>query len=94
MIIMIQISKDPNSIGIELWGMLEDNYQPRTLSRLKQTLGLEYVYAIDDIEDITHMDSYPNLVIPCSTIFATGNDAGRNIPISQAALSEYTLYIF
>lgn len=94
MVILIQISKDPKSMRIELWEMLEDEDQLGTRSRTKKAAGFKYFYVIDETGDITHKDSHPNLVIPYSTIFDTGYENGTDITISKVELSQWALYVF
>ncbi|PUU73416.1 hypothetical protein B9Z19DRAFT_1135190 [Tuber borchii] len=94
MVIIIQISKVPKSIRIELWEMITNVNQPGTRSRPNKSPGFQYFYVIDHTGDVTHKDDHPDLVIPYSTIFDTGLDAGTDITFSKAQLSEWALHVF
>ncbi|PUU73413.1 hypothetical protein B9Z19DRAFT_1163166 [Tuber borchii] len=94
MVIIIQISKAPKSIRIELWEMILNVNQPGTRSRPNKSPGFRYFYVIDRTCRVTHKARHPDLVIPYGTIFDTGLDAGTDITISNAQLSAWALYVF
>jgi len=92
MVILINLTKEPVNLRLELWAMVTDPENPGTQSRPRKIPGFKQFFNLNsEGKVINHHEEYQNLVIPYRTIFDVPHDDAINITLSQADLKAWIL---
>ncbi|RPB04687.1 hypothetical protein L873DRAFT_1786157 [Choiromyces venosus 120613-1] len=91
MVIIIEISKHPNALGLECWQMIGPNQGVHRKSIPRRSDYTQY-FDIDHAGAVTPAGC--DLVIPYRTLFDTSQHGDPDIIVSAGELSEWARYVY
>ena len=94
MVFIIKLNKDPMSLRLECWQMIDDESQPSTESRKPKVPGFNEYWEIDAAGEVTHLKDHPDIVILYLTVFDVDHEHGMPLIISKNDLKLWALHIF